>query len=221
MSQSRDTLINQLSQRLEPVNQPGQTTAYAVRWLTVSVVFAVGLMLFLGPFRPGWPSQLFASPQFMVETVAGCGSIMLLASLIFKLGIPGYPQRLRLIALAMVVGSLWLGLLLFGLYSPALDVSMLGKREHCYLEVVLYSWPPIIYGCYLLRRLLVTEPVLAGAIIGVCASAIPAWLMQFACMYSPSHGLIYHFSPMLLGIPAGIGASYLLLKYDAVARLHG
>ena len=59
---------------------------------------------------------------------------------------------------------------------------MLGKRENCHLETLLLSLPLLAVGLAVLRRLAPLDRALSGAVLGAGAGAIPALLMQIACM---------------------------------------
>jgi hypothetical protein len=85
---------------------------------------------------------------------------------------------------------------------------MLGKREGCNLEVLLFSIPTLLIGAIALRRGYVLRPWAAGATLGVAAGAVPALVMQFACMYEPRHILLFHLAPVVLVGVLGIAIGY-------------
>jgi len=47
--------------------------------------------------------------------------------------------------------------------------------------------------------------VSTGALLGAAAGAIPGLVMQFACMYEPTHILAYHLAPV--GLLTLLGAA--------------
>ena len=204
MSHQRENLIKDLSQELAPVVKPGRILGRTAAWLLLSIGFVVAAMSLFDPFRSGWFEQLLTSPLFMLESLTGLFAIIGLGGVIFQLGIPGYPRVALHTGLALLGLSAWIGFFLFGLQHPALEPSMAGKREECYYQVLLYSIPPILTAAFLLRSLAVTRPLWVGAISGIVAGAIPAWLMQIGCMYIPEHILSHHIAPMggtmLLGL---------------------
>jgi hypothetical protein len=169
-------------------------------------------MSFLDPFRSGWLDQLLASPRFLVESLVGLFAIIGLGGVVFKLGIPGYPRVATHTTIALLLLSAWIGFYLFGLQHPALEISMHGKREGCYLQVLLYSIPPILAAAYLLRSLVVTRPVWVGALSGICAGAIPGLLMQIGCMYIPEHILTHHIAPIAGSMVLGACVSWIVLR---------
>jgi hypothetical protein len=89
---------------------------------------------------------------------------------------------------------------------------MLGKRPHCFVEVLIYGVPILVAGLLLLRRLAPLGRWSAGFVMGAAAGVIPALLMQLACIYIPSHILIYHIAPALAVAVLGALAGRLLLR---------
>ncbi len=99
----------------------------------------------------------------------------------------------------------------YGLHSPALELSMAGKRAHCYLEALLYGSPGLVFGMILMRRLYPLHGAWSGALIGLSAGVMPALIMQFACMYVPLHIIVFHILPgMALAVVGGIAGFFLL-----------
>lgn len=214
MTLQRDELIKDIAQGLTPVQRPGSTSGLFLLWLTASSLFVVSIMWMIAPFRPGWVIQLLNTPQFFIESLLGLIAIAALTNVTFKWGIPGYPRLISLTVLASLLMLTWISFYIFGLHEPALEISMLGKRAHCYLEVLIYSIPPIIFAALLLRKLAVTQQAWVGVLVAVCASAIPALLMQIACMYAPKHILAYHIAPMLVTLPLGALLAWLILRRE-------
>jgi hypothetical protein len=81
---------------------------------------------------------------------------------------------------------------------------MQGKREGCWMEVLLCGVPPLLLGLALLRRLAPLSRAWTGALLGAAAGALPGLLMQLACMYVPAHILSHHLAP--IAVVAGTGA---------------
>ena len=113
-----------------------------------------------------------------------------------RLGIPGpghwFPRSVGAFALLLA----WVGAYFYGLASPALEPSMLGKREGCYLQVLLFGLPPMALGLVMIRRLVAFDRAAAGALAGAAAGAVPGLLMQAGCMYVPEHILTHHIAPI-------------------------
>ena len=100
--------------------------------------------------------------------------------------------------------ALWLAQYMLGLVSPALEPSSLGKRDHCYLETMAYSLPPILVALFLVRRLYPLRFVRTAMTLGLVAGMLPALYMQLACMYDPAHILPFHLGP--IAAVAAVGA---------------
>ncbi|NHN37495.1 DUF1109 domain-containing protein [Pseudomaricurvus alcaniphilus] len=212
MTRDRDHLINSLVAELTPVQSPGQSGRLAGAWLLLAMTFVSACLWLADPFRPGWHLQLATEPQFLLENLLGLIAIGSLARLAFNWAIPGYPGRPGLTLVALLLLGSWVAMLAAGRYWPALQPSSAGARAHCNLEVLLYALPPLLLGAFAMRRLLVLEPLRTGALLGLCAGALPAWLMQLACMYAPAHALKYHLLPILPVMACGMVLVWLLAR---------
>lgn len=202
----RADLIRQLADQLRPAPRLRAPRHLAWLWGAGAWLFVVAATLAVQPLRPGFLAQLLASPRFAGETLFGLLAGALAIWVAFAVGTPGRSQR-RWIVLALGGLALWAGAYVYGLVSPALEPSMLGKRQVCFLEVLLYGVPTLAVGLLLLRRLAPLERWSAGLLMGTAAGAMPGLLMQLACVYVPSHILSHHLGPVLglalLGALAG------------------
>ena len=212
MNRRRQQFISHLASDLTPVARPGQIGQQALAWWLVSAAFIIAATSLNSPFRGGWAHQLLVSPRFLLESLTGVAALGLATVSMFRLGIPGLPRGGLLTVVTLALAALWIGFSVLGLQAPALEPSMLGKREYCYLEVITLSVPPVLLAAWSLRRLVVLNPVTLGAVIALCSSGIVAWTMQFACMYIPSHALSHHFAPMLLSMPMGVAIYWFFHK---------
>jgi hypothetical protein len=202
----RADLIRELADGLRPAPRLRAPGHLALLWGAGAWLFVVGATIAVQPLRPGVHDQLLASPRFAGETLFGLLAGGLAIWVGFAVGTPGRSQR-RWIVLALGSLALWAGVYVCGLVSPALEPSMLGKRQLCFLEVLLYGLPTLTVGLLLLRRLAPLERWSAGLVMGAAAGAMPGLLMQLACMYVPAHILSHHLGPVLglalLGALAG------------------
>ncbi len=208
----RDELIQQLSADLESVRPAPSVDLVSVLWLVTSAAYVIVLTHLWGPIRPNALHQLSTEPRFLAETALGVAAIALAAVMAFRAAVPGaLASGLRRAAFAML--GLWLASYVVGLYSPALDPSMLGKRPHCMWETLVYALPPALAGLLLVRRLYPLQPVHTATAVGLVSGMIPALYMQLACMYVPSHILLFHILPgMLMALVAAAIAWLFLLR---------
>ena len=207
----RRATIDTLVADLQPVTKPGRISGPCMLWLLGAIIVSAALMRWYGPFRPHAATQLLNSPQFMIETLVGLLAILSTALAAFRAAIPSPSTPILVPVLPLILCALWLGFYLYGLHSPALPISMAGKREHCIFEVLVYGLPLMLVGFALMRRLYPLRGALSGALLGLAAGAIPALLMQFACMYIPEHILSSHILPgLLLAVIGGVSGSLLL-----------
>ena len=204
---AHDELIDSLSRNLEPVSLAPNINALAIVWFLLSAAYVVVMTHLIGPIRPGAFAQLISEPRFLLETMLGVAAILWTALLAFRSAVPAALSK-QFAAAGMVLMTLWLAQYVIGFVSPALEPSMLGKRDHCFSETLVYSLPVILTGLFLIRRLYPLRPLRTAMSIGLAAGMLPALYMQLACMYEPSHILGYHILPGLLmvGAAAGIAA---------------
>ena len=200
-------LISNLSRDLATVSPPSNINRLAIAWFLLSAIFVVAMTHLFGPIRPGAFSQLGTEPRFLLETMLGVAAILWTSLLAFRSAVPAALSK-QFAATGMVLMALWLAQYVIGFVSPALEPSMLGKRDHCFSETLVYSLPVILTGLFLIRRLYPLRPLRTAMSIGLAAGMLPALYMQLACMYEPSHILGYHILPGLLmvGAAAGIAA---------------
>jgi hypothetical protein len=209
---SRDELIRELSRDLRPAPRLRDPLQLTLIWWVGAFLFVVLATLAVEPMRLGFASQLLASPRFAGETLFGLAAGLIAIRIAFSLGIPGLRSPLRRIGLALGLLALWSSAYVYGLIDPALEPSMLGKRRLCFVEVWLHGVPILLAALLLLRRLAPLKRVRAGLVAGAAAGAIPALFMQLACMYIPSHILIFHIAPGALLLLVGAVAGRLLLR---------
>ena len=193
----RDELLNSLVEDLQPVAAPPRLLWLGGLWFVCSLVYVVSVTGFLGPLRPGAFDQLLLSPHFLLEMIAGLLTAACLCAAAFQSAVPGRLSR-PLLWGASLLGTAWVANFLLGFYVPALETGMLGKRPHCFSETILYALPPLIAGLYWQRRLYALRPRFSAFMVGLAAGILPAWYMQIACMYEPSHILRLHVLPGFL-----------------------
>ena len=209
-------LISSLSRDLAPVSPPPNINRLAIAWFLLSAIFVVAMTHLFGPIRPGAFSQLGTEPRFLLETMLGVAAILWTSLLAFRSAVPAALSK-QFAATGMVLMALWLAQYVIGFVSPALEPSMLCKRDHCFSETLVYSLPVILTGLFLIRRLYPLRPLRTAMSIGLAAGMLPALYMQLACMYEPSHILGYHILPGLLmvGAAAGIAAIWRPRRLDS------
>lgn len=192
-----DKLISELSNNLAPVTAPGNINRLAVGWFVLGALFVVAATLLAGPVRPGAISQLLNHPRFLLETLLGVAAIVWVSLLAFRASVPGALSRGFMLTGVALTG-LWLAQYAIGLISPALEASMLGKRDHCFLEVLIFGLPVTLAGLFIVNRNYPLNPGRMGIFVGLAAGMLPALLMQIACMYEPAHIIRLHILPGLL-----------------------
>lgn len=201
-SSDRQQLIAQLSTGLQPVKPPLPVELTAALWLLASAGFVVGITHWLGPIRANALAQLASEPRFLVETLIGLLAIACIAIAAFRAAVPGALTP-GFVTVGIGLMLLWLANYVIGLVSPALEPSMLGKRDHCFIETLVFALPPTVLALFLVRRRYPLRPVYGAALVCLAAGMMPALYMQIACMYAPVHILQMHIFPGLLVMVAG------------------
>ena len=214
MNRNRNELISELSRDLTATGRTGQTVDFVIYWLLFNFIVTLSLISFTGSFREGSLQQAIVHPQFLLESLTGLFAIIVLAVAAFHSSIPSNVSSKKRLSPPLLLLFIWLGFYVFGLWSPALEPSMLGKREFfCYVETILYGLPSLALGFYLVGRLWPLHGAWTGLLIGLAAGATPALIMQFACMYIPVHIITHHLIPgLVLGIVGLIAGKYFLTK---------
>jgi hypothetical protein len=123
--------------------------------------------------------------------------IALLIYTAFGLTIPSQKQVAKRLVWPFTILTIWIGAYLLGLIYPALEPSMSGKREYCYYETFVYALPLLLTSLLWARKQWPLHPKVTGLLLGLAAGAVPALIMQFACMYEPLHILTRHILPGL------------------------
>lgn len=208
---ARDELIQQLAGELAPTRPVAKALPAALAWLAAGAALVVAATLATGPLRPGLLAQLASQPGFVVDLLLGAAAAGTAAFASMRLRIPGlaYGRRAALLPLLLFAAwAAWQGVEWLQLTGPA---SMLGKREACGLQVVLFSLPPLALALWLARRAAAFERGWTGLVAGVGAGALPALAMQVACMDAPLHALGLHVAPVLVaGALGGALARWML-----------
>jgi hypothetical protein len=205
---NHEELIASLSGDLQSVSPVVSVDRVAAAWLLVCAAYVVGVTHLLGPVRPNALSQLLTEPRFFIETLMGVLAISVGAVVAFRSSIPGALRPGQALAAAALMAA-WLSFYVVGLASPALEPSMLGKRDYCVWETLVYALPPMLLGFYLTRRLYPLQPVWTAMTLSLMAGMLPALYMQVACMYVPSHILKFHIMPGFVVALLGMGIAWI------------
>jgi hypothetical protein len=208
MNNSRDDFISTLTSGLEPVRPVTNVDRMAALWLFGSALYVIGITHWLGPIRSNAFAQLASEPRFLVETLSGVLAIVVVGLASFRAAIPG-ALSVRFATAGAILMGLWVGSYVFGLVSPALEPSMLGKRHYCVWETFVYGLPPMLLGFVLVRRLYPIQPVKIAMSFSLTAGMIPALYMQIACMYVPAHILKFHILPAILVAVVGAAIAWI------------
>jgi hypothetical protein len=198
-----ERLIEQLARDLTPVKRPGRVGRPATLWLLAATLCSILIVFAAGPLRPGALAELAAHLPYVGETALAGFVIAMLAVAALRTAIPGDARSLRWLVWLLPLAA-WVAVYLVELRYPPGYYSSLGGRYECLWQVVLFSLPALGLMLWSARRLYPLRPRVTGFLAGAAAAAIPGELMQFGCMYVPSHILTHHLFPIAL--TAALGA---------------
>jgi len=207
----KEELIEKLTGELEPVRRLAKPAHRLLAWGIAATLLVLALTLLMGSFRTGFLNQLMSGPRFLTETLLGAALMALAAYSALLLCVPGESRsKLENLLVPFLLCS-WMGLFLYGWYFPEFEINTIGHRPLCVVEVFVYAIPVFAALLYLAQRAVPLQPGKTGALMGLAACALPATVMQLACVYSPGHALTFHVLPVLLCTLLGtlIGLRYL------------
>lgn len=212
---SRDQLISVLVDDLQVKKTKGSLLGSAMVWWLLSWFYIIAVIFLSGPVRAvnQW-DVIVHSHQFQIESLVGLIASLLVTIIAWYGSTPGALTK-RLIYLTVVFVAVWLGFYLVGFFEPALEPSMHGKREHCYLDVFIYSLPPTIIASICIARRYPIKKVSTGFALGLASGMMPALFMQFACMYEAKHIFTHHILPTPF---AGLIGIFVLLMIDRIKK---
>ena len=216
MSRDKDTetLIDKLADDAKHSGatlRPMSPAPGAVVWTALAACYTWLTALVIGPAREGVLEQLMVPDLFAAEVLLGVTSVLAMASYALLSSVPGRAST-TLLGVAVMALFAWIALLASGLWSPYVEPSMLGKREHCFWESYLYSVPAWLGLTLMLRRRYMLSPRVTLSAAAVAAGLVPAVTMQLVCMHDPLHGLLFHVSPALPLVVLALGAGWRLQR---------
>lgn len=179
-------LINNLSDKLKPIDINWSAERRASIWFITHMVFTTLLMFVVKPF-----SINIINTRFLFELV-------LLTILIFTTGyvsfltmVPGALNKDRLKFLAIPLMAL-LGFLFFGLTKSAPVMTPGSGRTFCELEIIGYSLIPLLHIFFLAKKGIFFNSRVSFLFSAMAAGLIPTAVMHIACAPNYKHILIWH-----------------------------
>lgn len=188
----RVPLIEALVDDLVPVRPAPPLARTWAFWTLAAWIIVGAIVLSTGALREGALETLAESPRYALEFLLSvmCSAAAILAGL--EAGVPGSPGPRRLALPALVFGLAWIALVAYGVRDPVIEVSMLGKRALCSVQTILFALPLLGVALHALHRRALHSRTSSGVLLGIGAAAIPAAMMQLACLHDPFHTLTHH-----------------------------
>lgn len=193
-----ESLISELSSNLEVTAPLAAPTVRAGLWLSFAYLVSLALILATGPLRPGFMQQLMENPRVLLELILGLAIAPMTIYTAFQLSVPDekYLKAKHLWVAFIPLGLLMISLFV-GLWAPSMESSMIGKRDHCLLETLIFGMVPTLVAYKMLVKAFPWRKYWSASLLAMAAIAPGAALMHIACMYDAKHILIYHMVPIL------------------------
>lgn len=172
----------------------------ALSWLIVLLVLNSLAFLLYQQFRPGFLNDLLNYPRLAIEIIAATGLIFLIFYFSLSDLIPGKKITLSTKLFFSLFSAVLILSLYFSFSLPSPESSTLGARAFCVEEVLLYGLIGLFSCFYFIKRNDFPLSRKSYLLIGAGTMLVPGFLMQLACMYSPTHGLLLHYGPILFGL---------------------
>jgi len=208
MAMDKEQFIRELVEQHKPRRPLLSPALRTLVWALIVLTGTVILTILVQTIRPGCCAQLARYPLLLVEVLTALLIVPCAAYVCFSGTVPGarVPRgaRITLWCLsALLLGCLAISCAHTQLSPPS---SETGHRHFCCIEVLLYGGLALAGFLVMARRGYLRFSSRRGALMGLMAGLMPAAIMQIACMYNPSHALVFHYAPTALLVCAGIVA---------------
>ena len=210
--QDKQAFIKELANkphRRRPLMRP---SLRALLWFALALVGSAAWMHGVQAFRAGFADQLVHHPLFLIE-IAGallfsaCGAYVLMVR-----STPGARLSRGMRIGLWTLGGLYIIAFTSSLTHWAPEATIAGKRDGCWAEVVVHGAACLLLFVVMIFRGWVRFSWRLGVLYGLVAGLVPAVLMQLACLYAPTHALLFHYLPVLILVPVGLLAMRLVRK---------
>lgn len=193
----KSKFIENLVGDLTPSRQWLPSSRAALWWLLTILANAV-VMALIQSYRPNFMKHLLNFPRFGIEIFSSFLFCVVLVYWVYSSLIPGNKISKVAISIGIISGITLVGMLLMSFFIMSPPASNLGARAHCVEEVFIFGLVGMLSFLYFLKKIDFTVSWEKYIAMGLCAGLIPATLMQMACMYDPTHSLLWHYGPVLL-----------------------
>jgi hypothetical protein len=197
MTRRREDLIRELSTSPAVAPGAGAIEPRALRWLALATLLALVAIVLREPLREAPLARLLAEPRNALAVGMGLLAAVSAGLAAFRSGVPSPTSPLRQALWPVLFAAAWIGLLALGVLRGDGAATVERSRALCWLEVFAYGVPGLWLGLVAVRRLWPLHGAWSGALLGFAAGAIPALIMDFACINEPGHSLSFHVAPGL------------------------
>jgi hypothetical protein len=196
LSKPENLFLDELVDDLKPQRFWHPSLRSAAWFVGFTLLSAAG-MLYRQAFREGFLDQLLEHSRFAAEVLSSGLFIYFLLSMAFTKMVPGRTISLKTWLWWLLSLVTWAFTLYWAFDHASPEASFAGARFHCYYETVIHGVVGVTLLIYFVRKSHFPMSYAQYLSLGLTAGLIPGLLMQMACMYTPLHGIKYHYAPAL------------------------
>lgn len=188
-------LISQLSNDLKPVKVLLSSEKRTFIWIITNLVLTATLMAIFAPIdQHTW--MRFSSVTFVIENLLAFVAITSLAYQALLSIIPGSydPKTQSRWSYPIII------YFIFFLIKFIFNIEVVDEvhRHQCPLQVIAFSFLPVVQMIFLLRKGFFFESNKSFLLASSSSGLYGAWLMNMLCFNNPIHNLILHFIPSII-----------------------
>lgn len=194
MSQrSKNEFIQNLSQKLEPINVNWSAEKRTAIWVLFNLSFTLFLMHLIGDFSLSSHLQGWRLAEFIIGLI----SILTLSYCAFLGIVPGATTK-KVLKLGLIPLSGFITLFFIALFAHLEPTAPGVYRWHCDLEILALSLVPgLQFGYFLFKDMLFSQK-LSFVMGGMVSALIPAFYMNYVCPFNATHTLVFHLGPVAI-----------------------
>ncbi|BFM05599.1 NrsF family protein [Halioxenophilus aromaticivorans] len=192
---NNQTLIQSLSNNLQPVKPTLSPNLIALIWLSAAVAALAIAANFLWPVRGDLWQLITHNVRFTIELINVVAAIVMLTLAAFRSAVPGEnsatPARW-----GGLLTLTWLAQYAVGIWLPTAEDRTPPSEFMCWVFIISYALLFFIPAMITCLRLYPLAPKRTGFYCSLAAGLIPTAYMHIACAYSISHIFSAHILPL-------------------------
>jgi len=197
-------LIRELAQDKSSLYRQWPYTYRCSLWFLVNLFFVLLITYGVQGFRQNFVQDLWQAPLLSAELMIGLTLSYLSGLYVFKRSIPGEKFQQKNFTPILLIFTILGVLILAAFFTPPKSTPYNGARSFCEFEILFYGLTSMV-SLFFFNRLGFTQQLNKWERISIAFSVgmVPASVMQLACMFDPTHSLLFHYSPVILLVLLG------------------